>query len=131
MIAISAASPAAMAQFEDPEELQRKVDIEAIRSRHLVLAANLYHQVCEETATWLSKSLHEASDFSLSREQVLHKLRSTDAVHTPEYWYQQSLDLANLVASDAYGIGKAFPQSDLKELITKLAETAVSKLMNV
>ena len=124
-------SPAAMAQFEDPEELQRKVDLEAIRSRHLVLAANLYHQVCEETATWLSKSLHEASDFSLSQEQVLHKLRSTGAVHTPEYWYQHALDLANLVASDAYGIGKAFPPSDLKELISKLAETAVSKLMNV
>ena len=96
-----------------------------------MLAANLYHQVCEETATWLSKSLHEANDFSLSREQVLHKLRSMDALHTPEYWYQHALDLANLVASDNNEIRKAFPPADLQELISKLAETAVAKLMNV
>jgi len=128
------------------EEQQRRADIQAIRSRHLVLAANLYHQVCEETAAWLSRSLHEAEDFHLSREEVLHKLRfggsnnnnngmgeggERPGSHTPEYWYQHALDLATLVASDKHGIHKAFPPIDLQELITKLGETAVSKLMNV
>ncbi len=119
----------------DSEEQERRVSIKKIRSRHLVLATNLYHQVCEETATWLSKSLHESQELSLSREEVLHKLRfgSDDVVllHTPEYWYGHALDLATLVASDKHGIYKAFPPADLKELITKLGETAVSKLMNV
>eukprot|EP00531_Pseudo-nitzschia_arenysensis_P017160 CAMPEP_0116140556 /NCGR_PEP_ID=MMETSP0329-20121206/13915_1 /TAXON_ID=697910 /ORGANISM="Pseudo-nitzschia arenysensis, Strain B593" /LENGTH=1141 /DNA_ID=CAMNT_0003635687 /DNA_START=75 /DNA_END=3500 /DNA_ORIENTATION=+ len=130
----------------DSEELERKVSIRTIRSRHLVLATNLYHQVCEETAAWLSKSLHEAQDLNMSRDEILHKLRSTVVVgtaaaaglnnndtskNTPEYWYQHSLDLATLVASDKHGIYKAFPPSDLKELISKLGETAVSKLMNV
>jgi hypothetical protein len=128
------------------EEQQRRADIQAIRSRHLVLAANLYHQVCEETAAWLSRSLHEAEDFHLSREEVLHKLRfggsnnnhnamdegaERPGSHTPEYWYQHALDLATLVASDKHGIHKAFPPIDLQELVTKLGETAVSKLMNV
>jgi hypothetical protein len=126
------------------EEQQRRADIQAIRSRHLVLAANLYHQVCEETAAWLSRSLHEAEDFHLSREEVLHKLRfgssnnnvnmdegESPGSHTPDYWYQHALDLATLVASDKHGIHKAFPPIDLQELITKLGETAVSKLMNV
>jgi hypothetical protein len=138
----------------DPEEQQRHSDILKIRSRHLVLAANLYHQVCEETAAWLSRSLHEAEDFHLPKEEVLQRLQfgssrsslvavgggnsssssssSGGSSHaTPEYWYKHALDLAVLVASDKHGIHKAFPSADLQELITKLGETAVSKLMNV
>jgi len=133
----------AIAGVVDSEDQKRRADIQKIRSRHLVLAASLYHQVCEETASWLSRSLNEASTFHLSREEVLQRLQSgsgapgsaADALkqqqHTPEYWYQHALDLATLVASDQHGIYKAFPRADLQELITKIGETAVSKLMNV
>ena len=51
--------------------------------------------------------------------------------HTPDYWYRHALDLATLVASDQHGIHKAFPPGELQDLIAKLGETAVSKLMNV
>lgn len=127
----------------DLEEQKRLMDIPKIRSRHLVLAANLYHQVCEETASWLSRSLNEAENLQLPKEEVLRRLQSSclagkasgsdddDGSHTPNYWYKHALDLATLVASDKHGIHRAFPPIDLQDLITKLGETAVSKLMNV
>eukprot|EP00536_Pseudo-nitzschia_multiseries_P018541 jgi/Psemu1/328864/estExt_fgenesh1_pg.C_26840002 len=138
-------STPAIVRVVDLEEQKRRTDIQKIRSRHLVLAASLYHQVCEETASWLSRSLNETSTFHLSREEVLQRLQSGSGsgftgsadsssqqqMHTtPGYWYQHALDLATLVASDQHGIYKAFPRADLQELITKIGETAVSKLMN-
>jgi len=131
-----------IAGVADGEEQKRRSDIRKIRSRHLVLATSLYHQVCEETASWLSRSLNEAENFHLSREEVLQRLQSSHTgsssvggncaglQQTPQYWFQHALDLATLVSSDQHGIYKAFPRADLQELITKIGETAVSKLMN-
>jgi hypothetical protein len=123
----------------DEEEQNRQRDIEKIRSRHLVLVVNLYHEVCEETASWLSRSLNDTENIHLPREEVLNLLQksnsgnSTDAdiSPTPAFWYQHALDLATLVASDKNGISKAFSPSDLKDFISKLAETSICKLINV
>ncbi|VEU36160.1 unnamed protein product [Pseudo-nitzschia multistriata] len=119
----------------DAEEQKRRADLGTIRSRHLVLAANLYHQVCEETASWLSRSLGEAEALRLSREEALQRLgggsaSGGSAAHTPGHWYKHALDLATLVASDSYEIHKAFPRADLREFVAKIGETAVSGLMN-
>jgi hypothetical protein len=123
----------------DEEEQNRQRDIEKIRSRHLVLAVNLYQEVCEETASWLSRSLNDTENIHLPREEVLNLLQKsnsgsstdTDISPTPAFWYQHALDLATLVASDKNGISKAFNPSDLKDFISKMGETAISKLMNV
>ena len=123
----------------DEEEQNRQRDIEKIRSRHLVLAVNLYHEVCEETASWLSRSLNDTENIHLPREEVLILLQKsnasnstdTDISPTPAFWYQHALDLATLVASDKNCISKAYSPSDLKDFISKLAETSISKLMNV
>ena len=56
------------------EEYTRKDEIARIRSRHLVLAVNLYHEVCEETASWISRSYDEAESAGMSRQQVLSML---------------------------------------------------------
>ena len=110
------------------EHKTRLRDIAEIRSRYLVLAVNLYLQVCEDTASWFSRSLDDASLVGLTRVQALEHLDIPKAA--PAFWYQKALDLAILVASDTHGIHKAFGSLELSEFLTKLAETAVSKLMN-
>jgi hypothetical protein len=123
----------------DKEEKLRQEDITKVRSRHLVLAVSLYHQVCEETASWISRSLDDAAAVSLTRKQVLPMLdphngdESGDSLmssFSTAFWYHHALDLASLVASDSHGIYKAFSPADLEDLMAKFAETSVSTLMN-
>jgi hypothetical protein len=126
----------------DNEEYARKEEIARIRSRHLVLAVNLYHQVCEDTASWMSRSYDDAESVGLARDQVLSMLDSdvctagsddytwTKSSFSPKFWYQHAMNLSTLVAMDSYGIYKAFPPGDLKDLLSKIAETAVAVLLN-
>ena len=106
----------------EQEEQQRQSDLSAIRSRYLVVAVSLYHQVCEETAVYLSSSTEGSSATSDNNHD------DADAL-SPGYWYQHALDLANIVASDTHNIHEAFESVELQEFLQKLAETGVSKLM--
>ena len=125
----------------DNEEYARKDEIARIRSRHLVLAVNLYHQVCEDTASWISRSYDDAESIGMARDQVLSMLDSdvpaqdskkagAKSSFSPKCWYQRALNLSTLVAMDSYGIYKAFSPGDLKDLLSKIAETAVAELLN-
>jgi hypothetical protein len=133
-----------MVDNRDPETKTRHREIKEIRARYLVLAVNLYHQVCEETASWMSRSLDDASTVHMSPKQAALLLSPKQAAplspppycdyYAPSYWYQEALELATLVADDRHGIHKAAFRSntiELQEFLAKLAETAVSKLMNV
>lgn len=129
-------SPNAL-QPGDNEDVQRQRDIVTIRSRHLVLAVNLYHQVCKDTASWMSRSLDDAGTVGATRDQAQLWLEgeqdrhsSSSSVYSPDFWYQRALDLTTLVADDAYGIHKAFGPSDMMDFLVKVEETAVSQLMN-
>mmetsp|Transcript_44104 Transcript_44104/g.106302 ORF Transcript_44104/g.106302 Transcript_44104/m.106302 type:complete len:444 (+) Transcript_44104:1-1332(+) len=115
-------------QPNSPEDVKRQRELETIRSRYLVLAVQWYHSICEETALWLTKSLDESASVGLTRKETLNLLRNEDM--SPNYWYQHALDLAVLVADDSHSIHEAFKPQDLQELLSKLAETAISKLMN-
>jgi hypothetical protein len=109
------------------EERKRRRDLEEIQSRYLTLAVNLYHEVCEDTASWLSRILDDASNI-MSRIQALESLK--DPRYQPDVWYQHALDLAIILADDRYGIHKAVGVNALKDILGKLAETAVTKLMS-
>ncbi|KAL3944470.1 MAG: hypothetical protein SGBAC_001447 [Bacillariaceae sp.] len=115
-------------QANGPEDVKRQRELETIRSRYLVLAVQWYHSICEETALWLTKSLDESASVGLTRKETLNLLRNE--AMSPNYWYQHALDLAVLVADDSHSIHEAFKPQDLQELLSKLAETAISKLMN-
>jgi hypothetical protein len=111
----------------DDEGQKRRKDMQTIRSRYLVLAVNLYHQVCEETASWMSRSLDDAMHI-MTRDEALKSLQ--DKSYQPDVWYQNAMDLAIVIADDRYGIHKALGPNALKDILAKLAETAVSKLMS-
>jgi Nuclear pore protein 84 / 107 len=120
------------------EVMERQRDIGTIRSRHLVLVVNLYHQVCKDTASWISRSLDDAGNVGASRDQALAWMVSQGddgksvsfSSFSPDYWYQQALDLASLIADDTFGIYKAFAPVDLMDFLSIIEETAVSQLMN-
>lgn len=117
--------------LHDAEEMDRRRDLSEIRSRYLTLAVQWYHTVCEETATWMSQSLDQAFlALGMTRAQTLQMLGGSDTYYAPAYWYQHALDLAVLVADDSHGIHKAFGSVELQDFLSKLAETAISKLMN-
>lgn len=111
----------------DPEEETRRQEISDLRSHHLVMIVGLYHQVCEETASWMSRSLDDAGAANLARQEIMDIF---DPEVAPSFWYQKALDLATLVAAEQYKISTAFTAVDLQDFLSKLAETAVSKLMN-
>jgi hypothetical protein len=118
----------------DREDKTRQQEIAEIRSRYLVIAVDLYHQVCEETAVYMSHNLDDAPE-NQSRQQALAVLAGPDSSLeesplAPAYWYHHALELAAIVAHDAHGIHKAFGSLELQEFLSKLAETAVSKLMD-
>ena len=123
-------------QGTDEEQIRRQ-EISKIRSRHLVLAVNLYLQVCEETAKWISMSLDDAESIGMTRNDVLNFLDSdtveegviSSSPFSPGFWYRHCEKLLPLVASDTYGIYTAFSPLDLKEFLGKLAETSVGGLM--
>ena len=109
------------------EERKRRRDMEEIQSRYLTLAVNLYHEVCEGTALWLSRLWEDAGRLMNRRhaEEALKDPRSH-----PNVWYQHALDVAVVLADDRYGIHQAVGVNALKDIVAKLAETAVSQLMN-
>jgi len=111
-----------------PDDVKRQRELETIRCRYLVLAVQWYHSICEETAIWLTKSLDESGSVGLTRKETLNLLGNETM--SPNHWYQHALDLAVLVADETREIHKAFKHQDLQELLSKLAETAISKLMN-
>jgi len=111
-----------------PDEKDRRRELGEIRGRYLALAVNLYHQVCEDTALWMSRSLDDATSVQPDRKTTLESLK--DPRYSPSHWYEHALDLAILVAKDENGLHKNFSNVDLQEFLSKLAETAVSKLMH-
>ena len=95
-----------------------------------------HHQVCEDTASWLSRALDkDASYLEMTRAEVLETLVQSSSIHStvqydPSEWYQQALDVVKIVADDRYGIHQALGgTAALKDILTKLAETAISKLV--
>ena len=69
------------------------------------------------------------------RAEVLETLVQSSSSHStveydPSEWYQQALDVVKIVADDRYGIHQALGgTAALKDILTKLAETAISKLV--
>lgn len=114
----------------DEEERKRRRDMEEIQSRYLALSMNLYHEVCEETASWLYRMFHDSvsSHTAMNRNQTATEWLTKEPLYQPSVWYQHALDLAILVADDRYGIHQAIGSNSLQEILGKLAETAVSNL---
>ena len=110
------------------EERIRQRQLSEIRSSYLALAVNLYHQVCEETALWMSRNLDDAPSDGMDRKKILECLN--DPQYAPSHWYDHALDLASIVAKDENGIRTSIKLEALNEFLSKLAETAVSKLMH-
>jgi hypothetical protein len=131
------------------EEIIRRRELQDLRSRLLPEIVMLYESVCTATASWMSKSLDDTveqlgSD-KTSPDDVIRQLdetltlpntpteevanSSTLSPISPRYWTQKALELAQICASDTYGIRSAFGAEDYKDLMSRLAEAAVSDML--
>jgi hypothetical protein len=114
--------------------MQRKHEIFALRTRLLPHAVKLMHQVCEETAAWMWASLLDGSPaLGTTAKEVLEALDDGTGTGrsplSPKYWTQQALNLAETISSDEFVILKAFGSAELKEMLAKMSDIALSNLM--
>jgi Nuclear pore protein 84 / 107 len=125
-----------------PEGLERKNEMQALRSRMLPYAVKFMHEVCEATAAWMWNSLLDGSPtLGSTPKEVLEAIGETGMSSTedgtalplscfsPRFWTQQALELAETVSSDQYNVHQAFGAWELKELLAKLSDIALSDLM--
>jgi len=117
-------------------EMLRRAELDKLRKKLLPDTVMLYHGVCVETAAWLSKSLDDAIaklGGSMEGKDMLKQISessssSTESPISPRYWTQKALAVAQNIESEAFCIKSAFSTADCKELLSRLAETAVTDL---
>jgi hypothetical protein len=111
----------------------RSAELDALRRKILPHCISSYCEVCMETAVWMSSSMDDAvAQLSESPSAVLDSLDSPQdgeiSPIAPFYWPQQALEIANVVASETYGILSAFGTAEKKQLVSDLAEASVANL---
>jgi len=119
-------------------EQRRHRELDQLRRTMLPDTVLLYHDICFETALWLSKALDDAVEKFGDEHQIVpmaflekHLDPSADDKESPmapRYWTQKALQVAELTQSDEYGIHKAFSTANHKDLMNKLVETRVADL---
>lgn len=124
-------------KWEDNTEegIQRKQEIQALRSRLLPHAVKLFHKVCEESAAWMWASLLDGIPLLGSNpKEVLEALVNDGAANeqsplSPRYWTQEALNITETISSEEYLILRAFDSGDLKEVLTKMSDIALIDLI--
>ena len=116
------------------EARQRKREIQALRARLLPHIVKLLHEVCTQTADWMWQSLLDASPaLGSSAKEVLEALAGENAGQesplSPRYWTQKALHVAETVSSDEFLVLPAFDARQLKEMLGRMSDIALSDLM--
>lgn len=120
------------------EELKRHQEIQALRSKLLPYTVKILHNVCEDTAAWVwSSLLDSAPELGSSPKEALEALNPADAGEddkalapfSPRYWTQVGLNLVDVVSSEEYLVLQAFDAAELKEMLARMSDIALSDLM--
>ena len=121
---------------DQEEERRRRIELEHMRRTLLPGTVLLYHEVCADTASWLSLALSDAVEKYVDDESAVapteflkrHLDPAADDIHSPmspRYWTQKALQVADLTQSDEYGVHRAFSTANHKALMAKLVTTQV------
>jgi hypothetical protein len=119
---------------------RRRQELEQLRKKLLPNVVLRYHDVCVETAAWMAMALDDAVERMGESVEQYHVLKQIEeslggevadqpSPISPRFWTQCAMELAQTTVSDTYCIRSAFRTSDFKDLMAKLAETAVSDMM--
>jgi hypothetical protein len=116
------------------EDMTRRSELEALRVKLLPDVVMLYHEVCTESARWMSISLDDGvARVGGTTESVLNLLDESKVMASsplsPQYWTHQALELAGLVATDTYGISSACGNVVLEDLMSKMAEATIASML--
>jgi hypothetical protein len=123
-----------IAQGDENMDMVRRGELQALRVKLLPDVVMLYHEVCTETASWMSSSLDDGlAKLGGTSESVLKLLDESKVMASsplsPLYWTHEALELAGLVATDTYGINSACGNAELKNLMSNMAEAAVASML--
>jgi hypothetical protein len=102
--------------------------MEELRKKLLPNVVLRYHDVCVETER-IGESVEQCHVLKQIETSLGGEVTDQPSPISPRFWTQCALELALTTVSDTYCIRSAFRTSDFKELMTKLAETAVSDMM--
>jgi hypothetical protein len=121
-------------QGDDESDMARRGELQALRVKLLPDVVMLYHEVCTETARWMSISLDDGvARVGGTTESVLKLLDESKVMASsplsPLYWTHQALELAGLVATDTYGISSACGTTELEDLMSKMAEATIASML--
>jgi hypothetical protein len=118
----------------DESDMARRGELQALRVKLLPDVVMLYHEVCTETARWMSISLDDGVARVGGTTDSVFKLldeskRMASSPLSPLYWTHQALELAGLVATDTYGISSSCGVTDLEDLMSKMAEATIASML--
>jgi Nuclear pore protein 84 / 107 len=110
----------------------RLIDLEHLHGELLPHTVLLYHNVCVETAAWMSKSIVQAVQVlgsDLCRKEAIRLVDDAQSsgersAFSPCFWTGKGLQLVNMIENDRYNIRCTFDLDALKTLVTLVAETA-------
>jgi hypothetical protein len=120
--------------IQGDEDMARRGELEAFRVKLLPDVLMLYHEVCTETARWMSTSLDDGvARVGGTTESVLNLLDESKVMASsplsPQYLTHQALELVGLVATDTYGISSACRNVVLEDLMSKMAEATIASML--
>jgi len=116
------------------QEETRQNELKFIRQKLLPKVTLNYHEVCVETAAWMATSLDDAEHrldgtWSSALNDLAPTVDLADCPFAPSFWTQQAMEVSELVVSGTYKVKEACDTAELKSLLNKLSETAVTHLL--
>jgi hypothetical protein len=117
----------------DTEAIVQRNELDQLRNQLLPNIVFMYHDICTETALWMSKSLDDAAELlHLSPNTTIREIDDTKSDMnipvdvspiSPRYRTLTVLELAEITMNDKFDIHSAFRTNDYKFLLSQLAET--------
>ena len=121
---------------DNEENMIRRSELKSLRKKILPGVLKDYHEVCMETASWMSASLDDAVKrwMASTTEAAVSTLMEEITADgpsplLPRYWTQLALEAANFAVSDTNEITSVLSSGkDTKKLLHRLAEAQVLDL---
>jgi Nuclear pore protein 84 / 107 len=113
------------------DQEKRQTEIETLQMRLIPQVVFQAHNVYTETAMWMKAMLDDAIPIvGTNRSEVLQALDQVETIspYSPLFWLKYAHSLANVVASEEYGVFDAFGKDDLQHFMNLMEDVTIKIL---